>query len=144
MRLLRLLAPLGFSCSIAASLAEPAFAQRQPSAVSGQVSDYGIFAGLDLRFGDVMGDFGAFVGGHAAILLKHQVYLGVGGAGLATENALFAPTPQATPEPIKMGYGGLLVGYLVPTPSLVDFAVEVLLGAGGVDASVDGGALGSN
>ena len=119
-------------------LAQSAHAQRQPSAAGTQFSDYGLFAGLDLRFGDLAGDFGAFVGGHAAVLLKSRVYLGVSGAGLVTENTLFSPTPQVTPEPISMGYGGILLGYVVPTSKLLHLTVDVLLGAGAVDVSRDG------
>jgi hypothetical protein len=38
-----------------------------------------------------------------------------------------------------MGYGGMIVGYVVPTPSLLDLTADVLVGGGGVSLSgVDG------
>jgi len=85
----------------------------------------------------VLGEFGAFVGAHAAVLLKNRVYVGVSGAGLATDNATFSPNPQLAPEPISMGYGGMLLGYVVQTPSLLHVTVDALLGAGAVGALRD-------
>lgn len=131
---MRVLVP---SFALLLTFAPPALAQRQQSAAGRALADYDAFVGLDLRFGDVMDDFGAFVGGHAALLLKNRVYVGVRGVGLATDNARFAPNPQAPPEPIRMGYGGILLGYVVPSSSLVHVTADVLLGAGAVDANRD-------
>jgi len=85
-----------------------------------------------MRFGDMMGEFAAFAGARGAVRLKQRVYLGLGGAGLATDNAEVAgPAPGST-QPLRMGYGGILIGYVVPTGSLVDVTADVLVGAGQV------------
>jgi hypothetical protein len=107
---------------------------REPpeSAVGTRLRDFGGFVQLDARFGDMMGEFAAFAGARAAVLLKRRVYIGLGGAGLATDNAVVpGPTPGTT-HPIRMGYGGLLIGYVIPTNSFVEITTDVLVGAGGV------------
>lgn len=114
--------------------ASPASAQtpERQSAIGGDLADYGGFVGLDMRFGDMANDFAVFTGGHAALLLKHRVYLGVSGAGLATDARLATPTSEAPGPSIDMGYGGVLIGYIVPTRSLVQFTAEALIAGGGV------------
>jgi hypothetical protein len=105
----------------------------QESVIDTQVRDVGGFMELDLRFGDMMGEFAAFPGGRAAVLLKQRLYLGVGGAGLATDNAAIqGPVPGST-QPLRMGYGGMLVGYVIPTRSLVEVTADVLVGGGKVN-----------
>ena len=74
----------------------PELLRAQTSAVGARLSDYGAFLGLDMRFGDMAGEFAAFAGGDAAIVLKRKVYLGIRGAGLATDNAEI-PATGATP-----------------------------------------------
>jgi len=93
----------------------------------------GGFAGLEMRFGDLAGAFATFAGAEFAILINDRVYVGVRGAGLATDNAMAqGPTGQDT---LKMGYGGLVVGHLVPLTSQMDLAVDALVGAGSYGAA---------
>jgi hypothetical protein len=96
-------------------------APERQSAIGTDLRDFGGFIGLDGRFGDMGGRFGGFAGAHAAVLLKHRVYLGLTGAGLVSEG-----------PGIDMGYGGLLAGYVVPLPGLVQLTVEAPLGGGAV------------
>jgi hypothetical protein len=85
-----------------------------------------------MRFGDMMGEFAGFAGGRAAVLLKQRVHLGLAGAGLATDNAeVVGPVPGSL-RSLRMGYSGILVGYVVPTRSLVDVTADLVVGAGGV------------
>jgi len=103
-------------------------------AMGTRLRDYGGFVELDTRFGNMMGDFAVFAGARGAVLLKQRVYLGLGGAGLATDN----PVPGSG-ESLGMGYGGLLIGYVVPTSSLMNVTADVLVGAGGLSTrSTDG------
>jgi hypothetical protein len=120
-------------------LAPPSEAQSPETkprdhAIGTRLRDYGGFVELDTRFGDMMGDFAAFAGARGAVLLKQRLYVGLGGAGLATDN----PVPESG-ESLGMGYGGLLIGYVVPTSSLVNVTADVLVGAGGLSThSTDG------
>jgi hypothetical protein len=110
-------------------------ADHPETAISGRAADYGGYVELDNRFGDMMGEFAAFAGARAALRLKQNVYLGLGGLGLATDNRVPGATPGTTHR-LQMGYGGFLIGYAVPTKGLVDFTADALIGAGGV--SLDG------
>lgn len=123
-----------FSISSSAAAQEP---ERQ-SAVSLDASDYGGFVSADMRFGDIADDFGVFMGGTLALLLKHRVYLGVRGAGLITDEAVDGSAGTVNDPPIHMGYGGIVAGYVIPTRSLVQFTAETLLAAGGVKLDDDG------
>lgn len=127
--------------SVLVALSLPSIgAAQQPeeqSAVSLDASDYGGFASMDMRFGDMADDFAVFMGGTLALLLKHRVYLGVRGAGLVTEETVHGSSEAVIDPTIQMGYGGVVVGYVIPTPSLVQFTAETLLAAGGVDLDED-------
>jgi hypothetical protein len=102
----------------------------QENAVSTQLRDYGGFVELDTRFGSLLGDFATFAGARGAVLLKQRVYLGLGGAGLATDH----PVPVSG-ERLRMGYGGVLMGYVIPTAALLNVTADVLVGAGGLSTS---------
>jgi hypothetical protein len=120
---------------VASSLvATPAVARSQepaPSALGSRLSDFGGFVGLDLRFGDMLDEFAAFVGAEAMLLLRQRVYLGIRGGGLSTSNVTI-PGGGSTSEVMGMGYGGLVVGYVFVTRSLADVNLDATLGAGGV------------
>jgi hypothetical protein len=115
-------------------ISSPAMAQDpQPeSAIGTRLRDFGGYLELNMRFGDLMDEFAAFAGGRAAVLLKRRVYLGLGGAGLATDNARIAGPIPGTTSALRMGYGGILIGYVIPTRSLVQITTDVLVGAGGI------------
>jgi hypothetical protein len=115
-------------------MATAAMAQSQEekeSAFSTQPRDLGGFVELDTRFGDMMGEFAAFAGARLALRLKNRIYLGLGGSGLATDNDVVTG-PSGSSQTLEMGYGGLLIGYSVPTRELFDVTADVLVGAGGV------------
>src|SRR5829696_7241841 len=125
----------GMALAIALSLGQSAWAQ---SGTGTSLKDLGAFVGLDTRFGDMAGGFAGFAGAEAALLLKHRMYLGVRGAGLATDNARLTVPGSAANQTLGMGYGGLLIGYLMPVRCMVDVSVDALLGAGGVGAAEAG------
>ncbi|HSL71347.1 MAG TPA: hypothetical protein VK864_13955 [Longimicrobiales bacterium] len=100
------------------------------------MADYGWFTGLDLRFGTVQDEFAAFVGGEAALLLKRRAYLGIRGAGLATDNTQITDGSTGT-EPLRMGYGGFLIGYIFPPPYLATLNIDALLGGGAAGHGVE-------
>jgi hypothetical protein len=106
-------------------------ADRPETAISGRSGDYGGYVELDNRFGDMMGEFAAFAGARVALRMKRNVYLGLGGLGLATDNARVPGATPGTTHGLQIGYGGFLIGYAVPTNGLVDFTVDALIGAGG-------------
>jgi hypothetical protein len=107
----------------------------QESAIGTRLDDYRGYVELTNRFGSLMGEFGAFAGAQAAVRLKRRLYVGLGGLGLATDNARVPGAAPGSSLTLGMGYGGLLVGYVSPAASLVDVTAEVLVGGGGVSLS---------
>ena len=129
--------------ALAAALTAACSAQAQErTALSSDLSDYGIFAGLDMRFGDIAGEYAGLAGAHAAVRLKENIYLGLRGIGLATDAERLAAAAGAPDAELEFGYGGLLVGYILPLPGALQLTAEALIGAGGVklddDTSEDG------
>src|SRR5262245_25751420 len=113
----------------------PGAAQTMGSETQGKtgwLSDYGGFAGLDLRLGQAADQFAAFTGAEAALLIKRRAYVGFRGTGLAMGNIEFPTGQSSVTEQLRMGYGGLMLGYTLPAAPLLDFALDVLMGSGGV------------
>jgi hypothetical protein len=77
-------------------------------------------------------EFAAFAGLEAALLLKGRVYVGVRGAGLATDNARVPASGSSAGRTLAMGYGGVLFGYVIRTHSLADLSIDALVGGGGI------------
>ena len=116
------------------------FARPQAATVGGAVAPgwrgLGGFVAGDVRFGSMLGAFAPFVGAEAALLLGHRAMVGLRGAGLATSRVRVSPVPSGEVDTLRMGYGGLLVGYMTPVLPRLGISVDALLGAGTV--GVDG------
>lgn len=95
------------------------------SATGSGPRDFGGFGGLTLRFGDMRDEFAAFPGAEFAVLLRQRIYLGIAGAGLATDHEIGTGK-------LDMGYGGALVGYVITTRSLLEVTAQTVVGAGGL------------
>jgi hypothetical protein len=111
-------------------------ALAQESAIGTRLSDYGWFTGLDLRFGSVQDEFAAFVGAEVAVVLRRRAYLGIRGSGLATDNTQL-PNGSSGTEPLRMGYGGVVLGYVIPLPYVAALNVDALLGGGAAGHGVE-------
>src|SRR5215208_4095386 len=90
------------------------------------------FVGMDMRFGEMSDEFAMFVGAEMALLMNRGVYLGIRGAGLATDNAHVPAAGSTVPDTLRIGYGGFIVGHLVPVSRTLAISVDALVGAGSV------------
>jgi hypothetical protein len=118
----------------AAASTAPAHAQRgaaPESAIGTRLSDYGIFGGLDLRFGNMLDDDAIFMGAHAGLLLKQRVMVGVRGMGLVSDD-IMVPVDGPAAAPLEAGYGGVFLGYVIPVSSMLELTAETLLAGGGI------------
>ena len=95
------------------------------------------FVELDTRLSVVRDQFATFTGVRAAVMPNPSWYVGLVGTGLATSNAAI-PGPAGASTPLRMGYGGLLIGYAPPTPGTTRIFADVLVGAGGLSAEGQG------
>jgi len=90
------------------------------------------FVGMDMRFGEMSDEFAMFVGAEMALLMNRGVYLGIRGAGLATDNAHVPTAASPVPDTLRMGYGGFVIGHIVPVSRTLAISVDALVGAGSV------------
>lgn len=105
--------------------------------LNGEVS-HGGFGGPVVKFSDVGGDLGVWVGGRGGWIINfdrnHTISLGGGGYGLVTEH-LVPDQEFGDPEFDYFalnGYGGFIIEYANRSYQLVHFTVSSLIGAGGL------------
>ncbi|MDH4275957.1 MAG: hypothetical protein OEW08_13060, partial [Gammaproteobacteria bacterium] len=91
----------------------------------GSSVEHGGFGGPQFSVTQLQGETNYLMGGKGAWLMNHAFYIGGGGfasmIGMDKHNASY-----------DFGYGGLIAGYIGNPNKLVHFAVDVLLGGGGV------------
>lgn len=113
------------------------FAQQTQTLVSSDVT-HGGFGGPVVKFSDVAGDLGVWVGGRGGWIINidpnHAIGLGMGGYGLVTEHRV--PDPDygdiASDYYALNGYGGFEMEYTNRSYDIVHLTVSSLIGAGGL------------
>jgi hypothetical protein len=77
---------------------------------------------LDTKLSRVNGEYASFVGFQAGMVIKPNIFIGVGGYGRPTEHASE-----------QMGYGGLVIHYTFRPHKAVNYSIGGLLGAGSAE-----------
>ncbi len=98
--------------------------------VSGELESGG-FGGPVVKFSQIDGVFGLFIGGRGGWIMNHTFVLGIGGYGLVNQvdaNFIF----EGELIPLMVGYGGFEMEYIFSSNSLVHFSIYLLLGGGGL------------
>jgi hypothetical protein len=118
---------------------DPARAQDMQTLFAGRVS-HGGFGGPVVKFSDVGGSPGVWVGGRGGWIIgfgnHHSISLGGGGYGLASSHPV--PDPAAAEWPghedlrVRAGYGGFEVEYTNRSQRLLHWTATTLIGAGSV------------
>ena len=110
---------------------------RAQTVVGGGVS-HGGFAAVHIRAGEVMNERSLFMGGEAAWVANQRLTLGVGVWALVSENARIVASSEGVDEsaPLRMGYGGVLVGYRIAPAAIVHPTATMLIGAGGISTAL--------
>lgn len=103
---------------------------------------HGGFGGPVVKFSDVAGDAGVWVGGRGGWIINiseaHAIGLGGGGYGLTTSHAI--PQPEDIGDPsiespqALAGYGGFELEYTNRSARLLHWTATTLIGAGSVSA----------
>lgn len=100
----------------------------------------GGYGAPELKMGPVNGENSLFMGGRGGWIIGHKFVIGGGGFGLVTKNTFSEdpadkpsglPTDSTRSIKIDMGYGGLLLEYIVLPKKAVHLSIPVLIGAGG-------------
>ena len=113
------------------------FAQ-QPQTLFGNDVSFGGFGGPVIKFSDVAGDLGVWVGGRGGGIINldqnHAFSLGGGGFALVTEHRV--PVPEyGDPGTDFFGmnfYGGFIMEYTNRSYQLAHFTISSLIGGGGL------------
>jgi hypothetical protein len=114
-------------------------------AVSGDTNNYNpqtLFGGKEFTFGGYGGPIVAgsligdrvflITGGEGGCIINHSIIIGGAGKGIVT------PIPgKDTNISVRLGWGGLMLGYVFMPETLVHPYVKTVLGAGGVVESMD-------
>lgn len=100
----------------------------------------GGYGGLEVKFGEINGEWEVFVGGRGGWIINHQFVLGGAGYGMTTEGETRPGSivPYFN-ELFEMGYGGVLLAYINNSHRLIHLTVETLIGGGGISYYGDEG-----
>ncbi len=99
------------------------FGAERESLISSNNAAYGGFGGLVAKSAQLNGQSNILIGGKGAWLIDHSLY--IGGAG-------YGSSRKISDTQFRMGYGGLLMGYIFQPNHMLHFNVELLAGAGGL------------
>jgi len=113
----------------------PAFSQIE-TVFSGEIESGG-YGGPEVKFGNINGDWEVLVGGRGGWIVNHQFILGGAGYGMPTKGDIPpALNPPLDYEKFEIGYGGVLIGYVYDSNSLIHLTTDVLIGGGGVSNGI--------
>ena len=97
--------------------------------ITGEIESGG-YGGPVVRLSSINNEFCVLLGGRGGWIINHAFVVGGGGYGLATDILVNG-------KKLVMGYGGLELGYVFLSDSLVHFTVHSLFGFGGVSLETD-------
>jgi hypothetical protein len=115
---------------MAVFLTVPAMAQMQ-TIFSGRITNGGYGAPV-VKFSDIDGETGVWLGAKGGWIINHQLVLGVAGYGLVSDVKEVYHTTNHNTRKIGCGYGGFIMEYIYKPMNLVHFTGGILIGAGGV------------
>ncbi len=107
---------------------------------SGNNQSSGGYGAPELKVGPINGETSLFVGGRGGWIIGHKFVLGGAGYGLTTNNTFMedlADKPigvgadSTRTIDIGMGYGGLLLEYILFPKSAIHLSFPLIIGAGG-------------
>jgi hypothetical protein len=117
--------------AIILALSFSAYGQEE-TLISGRIESGG-YGGVEVKFGNINGEWEVLVGGKGGWIINHQYVLGGAGYGMATPG-------ETNPgiifsylnEKFELGYGGVLLAYINNSHKLIHLTIETLIGGGGI------------
>jgi hypothetical protein len=105
---------------------------QEETLISGKIESGG-YGGLEVKFGEINGEWEVLVGGRGGWIINHQFVLGGAGYGLATHGDVSrGPIYPGLFDRFEMGYGGVLLAYIANSNKLIHLNIEALIGGGGI------------
>jgi hypothetical protein len=112
------------------SMAIPVFSNAEErTLISGEIESGG-YGGPVVKLSSVNSEFCVFMGGRGGWIINHAFVVGGGAYGLATDILVSG-------KKLAMGYGGIELGYVFFSDSLIHFTVHSLFGFGGLSLETD-------
>jgi len=102
---------------------------EEKTLISGEIESGG-YGGPVVKLSVVNNEFAVLMGGRGGWIINHAFIVGGGGYGLATD--VFVSGSK-----LSLGYGGIELGYVFLSDSLVHFTAHSLFGFGGVSFQND-------
>jgi hypothetical protein len=114
------------------------FAEEPETLFGSENVTIGGYVGPEVKFTNINNDFGLMIGGRIGMLVNSNFTLGIGGYGLVTSHAVdnYYVQPNIgnnmdSSAYLRVGYGGLHLGYIFEPSKVAHISVGVLVGAGG-------------
>ena len=103
--------------------------QEDETLISGKM-DFGFYGGPIIKFTEMNDEFAVLIGGRGGLLINHRFLIGGGGYGLANE----IPAGHMWPNDylLELGYGGLVLEYILRPRKLIHLSFYTLIGGGGL------------
>lgn len=105
---------------------------QEEEVVFDKVTVHGGFGGPFFELTGMDGQTGMMAGGGGGVILNNFFFGGFGQGGSFAEHVV-----NGLVFPIDMGYGGLWMGYVVPTHKAIHFYSSLKIAGGGVSLSFD-------
>jgi hypothetical protein len=118
------------------ALPGPLVAQATPHSLS--IAPITGFFGLEAAVTSFNSQTAATSGAELAVLFNHRVSVGVVGYGLVNRDVSLSIADRSPPDTLRIGYGGLRVGYRFAPQRPVHVAVNLFLGGGEARARAPG------
>jgi hypothetical protein len=96
---------------------------------------FGGYGAVETKFSSINNQFGVFVGGRGGVIINHSFILGLGGYGLTTSHKVDGykikdPYYPDSTAYLRMGYGGLHIGYIIEPNEVLHISTGLLIGGG--------------
>jgi hypothetical protein len=109
--------------------------QEEQSLFGGDKVKVSGFGGPEVKFSQINKEFAVLVGGRGGVIFNSVVNVGMGGYGLVTSPKTTYKIKNLntndTLATLRVGYGGLILGYTNSSNDLIHFTMNILIGGGG-------------
>jgi hypothetical protein len=124
-----------FLISMSVSLLSQENKEEMKTLFGGSDVKFGGYGAVETKFSPVNDQFGLFVGGRGGLIINHSFLLGLGGYGLTTSHKVDGykikdPYYPDSTAYLRIGYGGLHIGYVIEPNEVLHITTGVLIGGG--------------
>jgi len=95
---------------------------------------WGGFGAPEFKFSEVNGDFALYIGGRGGVIINNSFIIGLAGYGVVTSHELedYHISGYADSSAyLRVGYGGLYLGYTINPHKVVHITTGLIIGGGG-------------